>query len=242
MADRGEEEDSHDEEEPTIGLRAPSRDSQSRVGRGIRTPNPRDTTESGVSPSLSDLVRSGAEASSKSVVKPKKKKKGKGKSSVEKEDDDDGSEGLSSVQDSRDDRIAQLMSLTLELQGQIKRMQQEKEESMFNSSSETKSYRRGSIALTSKTSANNVVRALVPVAEEDKTKKATVYSIIELQSKLNEQQNKGIPGLNTASATVMPRVKAYSTTLIKQCSGTRRHLIKGKTRHNRQLGYFITRE
>ena len=193
MAERREGEDSHDEEEQTIGLRAPSRDSQTRVGRGIRTPNPRDTTESGVSPSLSDLVRSGAEASSKSVVKPKKKKKGKGKSTVDKEDSDDGSEGLSSVQDSRDDRIAQLMSLTLELQGQIKRMQQEKGESMLNSSSENKSYRRGSIALTSKTSANNVVRALVPVSEEEKMKKATVYSIIELQSKLNEQQNQGIP-------------------------------------------------
>ena len=226
MAERGEEEDSHEDEEQSIGLRAPSRDSQRRVDGGIRTPNPRDTTESVVSPSLSALVRDGADTERPRSLNPrkkKKKKKGKDKSSGEKKDDDDGSEGLSSGQDTRDDTIAQLMSMTLELQGQIRRMQEEKEDSMMNSSSATKPYRRGSIALTSKNSANNVVRALVPVPEEDKTKKATVYSIIELQTKMNEQQNQGIPTsvINYLSKSVLQKMLLWLSLGNAQEAGNR---------------------
>ena len=184
MTERGKEKDSlGDDNEQSLGLRASSRDSQRRLGGGIRTPNTRDTTESGVSPSLSDLVRKGSDTERRRTSTPRRKKKGIDKPSEEENEDDEGPEASSSAQDSRDDTIAQLMSITLELQGQIREMQKERMMNAANSEGAEKTYRRGSIALTSKESSNNVVRALVPVPEEDKTKKATVYSIIELQTK-----------------------------------------------------------
>ena len=209
MTERGKEKDSLGEDnEPSLGLRASSRDSQRRRRGGIRTPSTRDTTESGVSPSLSDLVREGSDTERRRTSTPRRKKKGKDKLSEENNDDDEGSEALSSAQDSKDDTIAQLMSMTLELQGQIREMQKERMMNAANSEGAEKTYRRGSIALTSKESSNNVVRALVPVPEEDKTKKATVYSIIELQTKMNEQQNQGIPTsiINYLSKSVLQKM------------------------------------
>ena len=182
------------------------RERKNAGGGGIRTPNPREKDSIGsiVSPSLSALVQDDGDKESPTRSKPKRKKN-KNRDSAGGSVDGTPSQtadGNSELLDKKDEQIAILMSLTSDLQSQLTRIQEEIK------SANSKTGRRGSIALESKEVASNVIRALVPIPEEEKVKKATVYSIIDLQTKMNDQRNQGIPVscINYLSKNVLQRI------------------------------------
>ena len=161
-----------------------------------------------VSPSLSSLVQGNAETTGlpdpNSSKKKRKKKKVNGKASKEEEGYEDKS---IDSKDSREDTLAMLLNMTLELQSQIRNMQEDRPASSVKHQVDEK-FRRDSIAVVSKEAVNNVVRALVPVPEEEKTKKASVYAIIDLQTKMNELMNQGIHTsiINYLSKSVLQKI------------------------------------
>jgi hypothetical protein len=182
------------------------RERKNAGGGGIRTPNPREKDSIGsiVSPSLSALVQDDGDKESPTRSKPKRKKN-KNRDSAEGSVDgtpSQSADGNSEIPDKKDEQIAILMSLTSDLQSQLTRMQEDIK------SANSRTGRRGSIALESKEVASNVIRALVPIPEEEKVKKATVYSIIDLQTKMNDQRNQGIPVscINYLSKNVLQRI------------------------------------
>ena len=209
MAEREQVEDAHKEGgEQTVEFREPSGGAGRTADGGIRTPTSRSTMGSVVSPSLSSLVQGNAETTGlpdpNSSKKKRKKKKVNGKASKE----DEGYEDKSiDSKDSREDTLAMLLNMTLELQSQIRNMQEDRPASSVKHQVDEK-FRRDSIAVVSKEAVNNVVRALVPVPEEEKTKKATVYAIIDLQTKMNELMNQGIHTsiINYLSKSVLQKI------------------------------------
>ena len=210
MAERKQVEDAHKEGgEQTVEFREPSGGAGRTADGGIRTPTSRSTMGSVVSPSLSTLAQDNAETTSlpdSNSSKKKKKKKKKGISKAAKEEE--GYEETSTnSKESREDTLAMLLNMTLELQSQIRTMQEDRPASSVNRQVDEK-YRRDSIAVVSKEAVNNVVRALVPVPEEEKTKKASVYAIIDLQTKMNELMNQGIHTsiINYLSKSVLQKI------------------------------------
>ena len=119
MAERKQVEDAHKEGgEQTVEFREPSGGAGRTADGGIRTPTSRSTLGSVVSPSLSSLVQDNAETTglpdpNSSKKKKGKKKKGNGKASKEEEGYEDTS---INSKDSREDTLAMLLNMTLELQ------------------------------------------------------------------------------------------------------------------------------
>ena len=101
-----------------------------------------------VSPSLSTLVQDNAETTSlpdsnSSKKKTKKKKKGISKAAKEEEGYEDTS---INSKDSREDTLAMLLNMTLELQSQIRTMQEDRPASSVKHQVDEK-FRRDSIAV-----------------------------------------------------------------------------------------------
>ena len=99
--------------------------------------------------------------------------------------------------------IELLMEMNVKLQSDIKElMDRDKDKS-----------RRQSIGVLASQSQNNVIRSVVPVAESEKMKILTCFSIMSLQRKLNDLHNQGIPAslINYISLNILERILMWLT-------------------------------
>ena len=175
-----------------------------------------DARNSAISPSLNALLKENSgngEAETKSARRRRK--------ALEKKSLVDGSTISSSSMAEQQKTIEMLMEMNMKLQTDINEM-------MGKVHDKDKANRRQSIGMISSQNAQNVIRSVVPVAESDKMKILTCFSLMSLQRKMNDLQNQGIPAslINYISMNILERILMWLTMGYGQEAGLESHMFE----------------
>ena len=149
---------------------------------------------SAISPSLDPLLndQGDVEIETKSARRRRKAQEKKGLAG--------GSTMSSSSMAEQQKTIEMLMEMNMKLQSDISEM--------MGRVDKDKASRRQSIGVLATQNANNVIRSVVAVAESEKMKILTCFSLMSLQRKLNDLHNQGIPAslINYISLNILERI------------------------------------
>jgi hypothetical protein len=190
--------------------------------QGFRT----EARMSAISPSLDALLKESnsvnGEAETKSAKRRRKQlaKLNGEKGLVE------GSPISSSSMAEQQKTIEVLMEMNMKLQADINELMGKVQQN--DNAPSAKANRRASIGMISQQNANDVIRSVVPVAESEKTKVLTCFSIMSLQRKMNELQNQGIPAslINYIGLNILERILMWLTMGYGQEAGLESHMFE----------------